>query len=174
MNNFDKIGNFISELRKAKGFSQEELGKKLHVTKKAVSRWETGRGLPDATLLLPLAEILEVSVDEILMGELLIQSNIDADSKEKLERINYVFEYLLAKKLLQKIIIVYTPMVLATIVSVIKVSTTFTSNTLLDQFSLSSSFHLQILAIILLSFLIITIIFVYRLVLTIRARNRIR
>ena len=64
-----KIGNFICELRKAKGFSQTELGNKLNVTNKAVSRWETGRGLPDSSLLLPLAKELGVTVDEILRGE---------------------------------------------------------------------------------------------------------
>ena len=65
-----KIGNFICELRKSKGLSQTELGNKLNVTNKAVSRWETGRGLPDSSLLLPLAKELGVTVDEILRGEL--------------------------------------------------------------------------------------------------------
>lgn len=64
-----KIGNFICELRKSKGLSQTELGNKLNVTNKAVSRWETGRGLPDSSLLLPLAKELGVTVDEILRGE---------------------------------------------------------------------------------------------------------
>ena len=61
-----RIGNFICELRKSKGLSQTELGNKLNVTNKAVSRWETGRGLPDSSLLLPLGKELGVSVDEIL------------------------------------------------------------------------------------------------------------
>ncbi len=65
-----KIGNFICELRKSKGMSQAELGNKLNVSNKAVSRWETGRGLPDSSLLLPLAKELGVTVDEILRGEL--------------------------------------------------------------------------------------------------------
>ena len=64
-----KIGNFICELRKSKGLSQTELGNKLNVTNKAVSRWETGRGLPDSSILLPLAKELGVTVDEILRGE---------------------------------------------------------------------------------------------------------
>lgn len=63
-----RIGHFISELRKAKGLSQNELGSLLNVTNKAVSRWETGRGLPDSSLLLPLAEALGVTADEILRG----------------------------------------------------------------------------------------------------------
>ena len=63
-----RTGHFISELRKAKGLSQNELGSLLNVTNKAVSRWETGRGLPDSSLLLPLAEALGVTADEILRG----------------------------------------------------------------------------------------------------------
>jgi len=65
-----KIGNFICELRKSKKLSQTDLGIKLNITNKAVSRWETGRGLPDSSLLLPLAKELGVTVDEILRGEL--------------------------------------------------------------------------------------------------------
>jgi len=67
-----KIGNFICELRKSRGLSQTELGSKLNVTNKAVSRWETGRGLPDSSLLLPLAKELGVTVDEILRGEFIV------------------------------------------------------------------------------------------------------
>ncbi len=64
-----KIGNFICELRRSKGLSQAELGKRLNVTNKAVSRWETGRGLPDSGLLLPLSRELGVTVDELLRGQ---------------------------------------------------------------------------------------------------------
>lgn len=64
-----KIGHFICELRKSKGLSQAELGRRLNVTNKAVSRWETGRGLPDSSLLLPLSQELGVTVDELLRGQ---------------------------------------------------------------------------------------------------------
>ncbi len=74
-----KIGNFICELRKSKGLSQTELGNKLNVTNKAVSRWETGRGLPDSSLLLPLAKELGVTVDEILRGEL-VTSDVELNT----------------------------------------------------------------------------------------------
>ncbi len=62
-------GRFISELRKEKGLTQVELAEKLNVTDKAVSKWETGRSAPDVSLLIPLSEILEVTVTEILKGE---------------------------------------------------------------------------------------------------------
>lgn len=51
-------GRFIAELRKQKGLTQKGLAEKLMVTEKAVSRWETGRGLPDTSLLKPLSDVL--------------------------------------------------------------------------------------------------------------------
>ncbi len=68
MNN-TKIGQFISEKRKALGLTQQELAEKLQITNKAVSKWETGDGMPDVQLLTPLANELGVTVDEILNGE---------------------------------------------------------------------------------------------------------
>lgn len=63
------IGHFIAELRKQKGYTQKDLAEQLAVTDKAVSRWETGKGLPDTSLLKPLSELLGVSVGELLAGE---------------------------------------------------------------------------------------------------------
>ena len=62
-------GRFISELRKEKGLTQAALAEKLNVTDKAVSKWETGRSAPDVSLLIPLSEILCITVTEILKGE---------------------------------------------------------------------------------------------------------
>lgn len=64
-----KTGAFIQSERKALELTQKELAQKLGCTDKAVSRWETGSGLPDAALLLSLSEIFGVSVNEILLGE---------------------------------------------------------------------------------------------------------
>ncbi|MGN0539871.1 MAG: helix-turn-helix domain-containing protein [Candidatus Fimenecus sp.] len=63
------IGQFISAKRKSLGMTQQELAEKLQITNKAVSKWETGDGLPDIQLLKPLSEVLGVTVDEILNGE---------------------------------------------------------------------------------------------------------
>lgn len=63
------IGEFIKEQRALKNLTQKQLSEKLGVTDKAVSRWETGKGIPDVSLLIPLSEVLEVSVNEILIGE---------------------------------------------------------------------------------------------------------
>lgn len=68
MNNV-KVGQFISEKRKALGMTQQELAEKLQITNKAVSKWETGDGMPDIQLLKPLSTELGVTVDEILNGE---------------------------------------------------------------------------------------------------------
>lgn len=81
----DKIqfGNFLSAQRKAKGFTQKELAQKLFVSDKAVSKWERGLSLPDITLLMPLAELLDVSVTELLEGKRLEHAEkMDADQIE--------------------------------------------------------------------------------------------
>ena len=75
MNN-QAIGNFIKALRTEQGLTQKQLAEKINVTDKAVSRWETGKGAPDVTLLLPLSQLFGVSVNELLRGE-----RIQADQK---------------------------------------------------------------------------------------------
>ena len=68
--NMDNIqfGAFVAQLRKEQGLTQRDLADRLHVTDKAVSKWETGRGFPDVKLLEPLAQVLEVSLVELLQG----------------------------------------------------------------------------------------------------------
>ena len=63
-----RFGSFVAQLRKERGLTQKELAQRLHVTDKAVSKWETGRGFPDLKLLEPLAQTLEVSLVELLQG----------------------------------------------------------------------------------------------------------
>lgn len=65
----NKISNFIKTKRKDLGITQDELAEKLFVTEKAISRWETGRGTPDISLLLPLSKELNIDVSELLNGE---------------------------------------------------------------------------------------------------------
>lgn len=68
MNN-QKIGEFISTLRKRKNMTQKDLADRLGITDKAVSKWERGAGCPDIGMLRPLAEILDTTVNELLDGE---------------------------------------------------------------------------------------------------------
>ena len=63
------FGNFLYELRKEKGMTQQELADKLCVTNRAVSKWETGETFPETAQLVPLATIFGVTVDELLRGE---------------------------------------------------------------------------------------------------------
>lgn len=64
-----KIGVFIKDLRTGKGMSQKQLAEMLNVTDKAVSKWETGRGVPDISLLEPLSTALGISLSELMNGE---------------------------------------------------------------------------------------------------------
>ncbi len=61
-----KFGEFLYQKRKKIGLTQEELGRKLGVTNKAVSKWEVGETLPEVTMLEPLANLLGITVDELL------------------------------------------------------------------------------------------------------------
>lgn len=67
--NQEKIGKFISELRKEKNITQMELADKLNITDKAISKWENGRCMPDISFLEELSKIFNVSVNELLNGE---------------------------------------------------------------------------------------------------------
>lgn len=78
----EKIGNFIMQNRKAKKLTQKQLADKLCVTDRAISRWERGVGTPDISLLITLGEILEVSVNEILLGEKI--ENITMEQSDKI------------------------------------------------------------------------------------------
>ena len=74
MNN-NKVGEFIKEQRKKNNLTQKQLADLLQCTDKAVSRWETGKGLPEVSFLLPLSKILDVSINEILLGEVIEKEN---------------------------------------------------------------------------------------------------
>ena len=69
-----KFGSFVQEQRKALGMNQAELAERIHVTAKAVSRWERGIGFPDIKLLQPLAEALGVTIPELIHGERIRES----------------------------------------------------------------------------------------------------
>jgi len=64
-----KIGTFIKQIRKEKGYTQKDLAKKLNITDRAISKWERGLGCPDISLLEELSKILDISILEILKGE---------------------------------------------------------------------------------------------------------
>ena len=72
-------GLTIKNLREKRGFTQAELADKLGVTDKAISKWETAKGLPDITLIEPLAKALSVSVMELMTGNAVVNKNISSN-----------------------------------------------------------------------------------------------
>ena len=79
----------LKTLRKQNGFSQEELASKLHVVRQTISKWEKNLSVPDADTLIRLAEILEVSVSELLGSKIETENgNVTNDVAEQLSRIN--------------------------------------------------------------------------------------
>lgn len=78
-----RIGAFISERRKAKGWTQSQLAEKLGITDKAISKWETGRSMPDLSLFVPLCALLGVTLNELFAGECIAEENL----KEKADEI---------------------------------------------------------------------------------------
>ena len=81
------FGENLKTLRKQKGFSQEELATRLHVVRQTISKWEKNLSVPDADTLIRLAEILEVSVSELL-GAKIENEKAASDVAEQLSRIN--------------------------------------------------------------------------------------
>lgn len=77
-----KFGSFVARKRKEKGYTQKELAQRLFISDKAVSKWETGASIPDTGLLIPLGEILEVSVTELLMCRCMDDKDMEAGKVE--------------------------------------------------------------------------------------------
>ncbi len=78
------IGKFISTCRKEKGFTQMQLAEKLNITNRAVSKWETGKSMPDASIMLELCEILGITVNELLSGERIKMEDYKKKAEENL------------------------------------------------------------------------------------------
>ncbi|MCI9277727.1 MAG: helix-turn-helix transcriptional regulator [Lachnospiraceae bacterium] len=79
-----KIGRFLAACRKEKDLTQRQLAELLHVSDKTVSKWETGKGLPEAQLMLPLCEALGISVNELLSGERLTETEYQRKAEENM------------------------------------------------------------------------------------------
>ncbi len=79
-----KIGKFLKELRKEKGYTQETLGEKVGVTNKTVSRWETGTYMPPVECLVLLSDIYDVSINEIVAGQRLSKTEFNEAAEENL------------------------------------------------------------------------------------------
>lgn len=94
-----KIGKFISENRKRKGLTQEQLGNILGVSNKTISRWENGNYMPDLSLLIPLSETLDISLNELLNGKYITEDKIMETTEKSLKNtINYSKNMLVQEK----------------------------------------------------------------------------
>ena len=79
-----KIGKFIAECRKKQDLTQLQLAEKLNVTDRAVSKWETGKSMPDSSLMLPLCEVLKITVNDLLSGEVVTVEQYQGKLEENL------------------------------------------------------------------------------------------
>ena len=85
-----RIGKFIANARKEKGMTQRELADTLLISDKTISKWECGKGLPEVSLMLPLCEALDISVNDLLSGERI--SDIDYKKKAEENMMNLMKE----------------------------------------------------------------------------------
>lgn len=79
-----KIGQFIAELRKEKCMTQSRLAEILCISDKAISKWETGKGLPEVSMLLPLCNALDISINELLSAERIADDNYKRKAEENM------------------------------------------------------------------------------------------
>ena len=94
-----KIGRFIAEKRKEKGYTQEQLGNILGVSNKTISRWENGNYMPDLSLLIPLSEALDITLNELLNGKYITEDKIMETTEKSLKNtINYSKNMLVQEK----------------------------------------------------------------------------
>ena len=79
-----KVGKFIAACRKEQGMTQANLAEKLGISDRAVSKWETGKSMPDSGIMLELCELLKINVNELLSGERIMAESYDKRAEENL------------------------------------------------------------------------------------------
>ena len=92
--NQEKIGTFLKELRKEKNMTQEQLSEKLNVNNRTISRWENARTMPDFDIMIELAKLYDVSIEELLNGE----RTADMMNKQTEETLYNIADYTNAEK----------------------------------------------------------------------------
>lgn len=86
----EAVGKFISTCRKDKGLTQIQLAEKLNITNRAVSKWETGKSCPDASIMLKLCDILDITVNDLLSGERVSVENYRKKAEENLIQLQHM------------------------------------------------------------------------------------
>ena len=79
-----KIGKFIAQCRKKEHLTQMQLAEKLNITDRAVSKWETGKAMPDSSIMLELCDILKISVNDLLCGEVVTMDHYNKELENNL------------------------------------------------------------------------------------------
>ncbi len=79
-----KIGRFIAERRKKANLTQMQLAEKLNITDRAVSKWETGKALPDTSIMLALCDVLNITVNDLLSAEVVAMENYNKEMEKQL------------------------------------------------------------------------------------------
>ena len=111
-----KIGEFLKELRKEKGLTQEQFAEQFNVSRRSVSRWETGNNMPDLSMLITLAEYYEVDVKEIIDGKRKSE-NMNEEMKDTLEKVASYNEMLNLKSMRKGIITMCIVFIILVIIS---------------------------------------------------------
>ena len=112
-----KIGKFIAELRKNKNLTQEQLGELLGVNNRTISRWETGKNMPDISLYKILCETLDISIEELINGERTNKSNIKHSMEKAI--ITTIDSSQKTKKNLNKIIKFLITLIFLTLITIL-------------------------------------------------------
>lgn len=133
--NQEKIGKFIAMLRKDKKITQQELANMLNVTDRAVSHWENGRRLPDISLFKPICEIFNITVNELISGELIPKEKMIKKSDENIiETLNNKIKQ---KKKMHKIIIILLSTIIFLIIVIVFGNKELYPKIDIDNFSIS-------------------------------------
>lgn len=140
-----KVGKFISSNRKLKHMTQRELADILGISDKTISKWETGNGLPEVSLMLPLCEALDISVNELLSGEKLSIINYQEKAEDNMLSLLKENEAN-RKRLFQTIVSIVTTIIAS--VSLIMTASFLNLNTIIRIFLISIALIIIILSII--------------------------
>lgn len=117
-----KIGKFIASCRKKENLTQMQLAEKLNVTDRAISKWETGRSMPDSSIMLKLCDVLKITVNDLLNGEVVSMENYNKELENNL--VEMVKQKEEADKRLLRLeivlgIIVILPLIAAAIIGIV-------------------------------------------------------
>ena len=140
-----KTGNFLKELRKGKELTQEQLAETLHVSRRTVSRWETGSNMPDLDLLVEMADLYQVDLRELLDGE----RKKEKMNEELKETVLQVAEYSNAEKQRStKIVRVYFVIGILALIANAAINMMELNETFMTGFLKGSTFALALIAMV--------------------------